>query len=115
MAGLSLDFGIGMDYYLTLSGGDSGSGIEFFLHFADLDQVSGFGTFLGGTGAGATAWPIAFTDVEIGIENSSAFSVTAADALGAASVTTGIELKILLSLIGDRFRRRHQPGLRCHR
>ncbi|MBK1827293.1 choice-of-anchor Q domain-containing protein [Haloferula rosea] len=101
MADLTFDFGIGMDYYFTLGGGDSGSGVEFFLNFAELSQTGGFGSFLGGTGAGNANWPVTLTDVEIGINNSNTEGVTDSAATDAASVDTGIEFKIPLSRIGD--------------
>jgi len=106
MSGLTFDAGFAADHYFTLTGGDSGGGVGFFLSYADLSQVDGDGEFLGATGAGNSTFPVTLTDVKIGIDNSNTAGVTAVDAAvpsaaDAPNVTTGIELEIPLSRIGN--------------
>jgi predicted outer membrane repeat protein len=105
MAGLTFDAGFAPDYFLTLGGGDAGSGITFFVNFAELyvDGANpGSTLYLGETGGGNTTFPVDLASGgQIGIDNSNTAGVSFTELGNPAAVTTGIELRIPLSLIGD--------------
>lgn len=111
MAGLTFDAGFAADYYFTLGGGDqgAGAGLEFFASFAKLGAgPAGYGA---GTGA-VTTLPADFTlpasttglvadqTIVFALNNSNTAGVTSTAVDGASAVTTGIEIKIPLALIG---------------
>jgi predicted outer membrane repeat protein len=107
LEGLTFDAGFEADFFLTVGGGNAGgSGITFFLNFAELyvDGANpGNGIYLGETGAGNTAFPVGLSDgVQFGINNSNTAGVMAGAAVGnPGDVTTGIELSIPLALLGN--------------
>jgi predicted outer membrane repeat protein len=107
LEGLTFDAGFEADFFLTVGGGNAGgSGITFFLNFAELhvDGANpGTGIYLGETGAGNTAFPVGLSDgVQVGINNSNTAGVMTGSAVGnPADVTTGIELSIPLALLGN--------------
>ncbi len=96
MAGLSFDECFGADYYLNVSGG--GSPVEFFVNYAEL-RPGGTAIFLGQADTAGTAVDL-LNDVRIGIDNSNTAGVSATAVNTPDAVTTGIELRIPLSLVG---------------
>lgn len=106
-AGFTFDTGFEADYMLIARNGNS-MGDRFDLDFATIGGGAGafltsgpaFGASLTGSNAGALA-----NGIGVAFDNSNTGGVTsgtgAADQMAAAAVTTGIELAIPLSVIGN--------------
>lgn len=101
--GLRFDAGFESDYYLTTTGGNTPN-TEFFANFAQT-QTGGGGTggFIGGSGAGNTVL-FGNNGITIGYNLSNVLGVNSfgnPNDSDPASVTTGIEVAIPLSLLGN--------------
>jgi hypothetical protein len=100
MAGLTFDSAFSPDYYLTATNGDSG-GYQIFANFAELlTNGGGAGGFIGGSGAGNRVL-VGSNGVFIGVDNSNVDGVDGGSVGDPASVMTGIEVMIPLSLLGN--------------
>ena len=98
--GLIFDAGFEADYYFTVGNGDQ-SGYVLFANMAEvLTSGGGAGTFLGGGTVGATTLT-AGNGVQLGVNNSNTAGVDGSSVNTPASVTTGIEWCIPLSVIGN--------------
>jgi glucose/arabinose dehydrogenase len=105
--GLRFDPDFAADYYLTVTGGDTGGGhYELFVKWAELlTNGGGIGRFLGRTGAasnGVLATGDNPFDIRVTIDNSNTAGVTAGTGESSgAGVTQGIELWIPLGALGS--------------
>ncbi len=110
MAGLTFDSGFNADYYLTLTAGNaSASAGEMFANFATLPTAgAGVGTYLGTSnvfGAATTLTGGSNLGIQLAINNSNTGGVAggtgAANLANAQAASTGIEISIPLSEIGN--------------
>ena len=94
--GLTFDSDFTADYWFSLTNGYDGVGYASYINFADL-PTAGNGTdgFAGGPGSTHTAG----NGVAFAINNINSAGVDAGSAAGASSVTTGMEIKIPLSVL----------------
>jgi hypothetical protein len=105
--GLTFDFAFEPDYWIGLTGGDTGGGVyRMFGNWAELLTTGGgVGRFLGGTGAGSDG--VLFggdnpTGILATVDNSNLAGVGAGTgAQSGAGVATGVELAIPLEAIGS--------------
>lgn len=93
--GLTFDSSFTANAFLSINGGNSP--VEFFVDYAD---IGGTGSFVGTTGGGNTTASFG-NGIDVGIDNSNTGGVTGLSAAGAASVLTGFEFSIPLSLLGN--------------
>ncbi len=102
--GLRFDAGFESDYFLTYTGGDTGGQIQYFNNFAE--------TLTGGGGAGAFNGGSANNSSSIAGNNGILLAANQSNGLGVSSfgnpndsdpatVTTGLEFSIPLSVIGN--------------
>ncbi len=98
--GLQFDSAFSADHFITVTGGNTGSGYQLFANHADvLSSGGGTGTFLGGSAVNGNLITGAL-GIDIAINNSNTAGVgsgTGADS--GLGVTSGVELKIPLSLL----------------
>ncbi len=102
--GLTFDSGFASDYWMSITGGDSG-GYQMFANFAEtLTGGGGTGNYLGQTGAASNGMLTGGTNpagILATINNSNTGGVGGGcDAASGAGVTTGVELAIPLSALG---------------
>jgi len=96
MAGLTFDAGFESDFYYTVTCGNAP--LEVFASTAQTIGLTGSGAFLGG---GVGSMHMLSNGGSVGINNSNIAGVTGSTATGGDSVTTGMELCIPLSAIGN--------------
>jgi hypothetical protein len=101
--GLTFDDGFNADFALIAGGGNDP--VEFFVNAAQLSDNDAVGQFLGGTGGGNNSLVVsdggAFDGVQFAIDNSNVAGVTDTTVGNPGAVTTGIELFIPLSVLGN--------------
>ncbi|MGP1347730.1 MAG: PEP-CTERM sorting domain-containing protein [Phycisphaerales bacterium] len=99
--GLTFDAGFEADHYITVTGGNTGSGYQLFASYAELlSGGGGTGAFVGGSPVGSGVISGGFGGLELAINNSNTAGVTGDMVIDPASVSTGVELAIPLSLLG---------------
>lgn len=100
--GLKFDAGFDADFYMTITGGNTGSAIQYFSNFATLPTSGGgSGTFVGGS-ANDSSLISGALGINIAVDNSNTGGVgggTAADS--GAGVLTGVEIEIPLAALGN--------------
>jgi hypothetical protein len=101
--GLTFDAGFGADYYITATNGDIGGGTyQLFSNYAEL-TVGGAGIFLGGA-SHTPAQIIGPNGIVLSMNNSNTLGVGSfgnPNDSDPATVLTGLELMIPLSVIGN--------------
>jgi hypothetical protein len=102
--GLRFDTGFESDYYLTYTGGDTGGQIQYFSNFAETNTGGGgAGAFIGGS-ANNSSLVNGSNGIVLAADQSNILGV---NVLGSpndsdpATVATGMEISIPLSVLGD--------------
>ncbi len=108
MNGLRFDNGFQPDYHIVVRRGNDNGNDKFDLDFANLQAgtFSSYGDILGGnTGTGNTGTGVNASAINVAYDNSNVGGVVdgnnAANQTAAAAVTTGLELSIKLSDLGN--------------
>ena len=102
MAGLTFDAGFAPDYFLTLNNTNPAAGFTTAAYFAPVNGAGGIGTTLA-NGLGRTQSLVfdGTTTGQMSLDNSNVAGVDGTALNNPAAVTTGVELAIPLSVLGN--------------